>query len=253
MFVLLLTFLCAIFAVQIVRGDLPEEYQGNTTAASFHTIFNAFLGMYQIFSSEDWTTILYMATDVQRPYNVGWITAIFFIGWFILGNCEFVLASLDRHLLIHSQVIVLNMFIAVVQENFDVTEDEKRIYQVKAFLQNKDYSAPSQGISLSSIFGFGKQKTKEPHSRQVAFEMLTKPAVVESFLDEGAQHPRQLFTRAQPLHAAAAEGARRTGEVRQRPWERMKNRLLGVLGEKEPNPFYSFTYGFYLSLPRGTC
>jgi len=145
------------------------------------------------------------------------------------------------------------MFIAVVQENFDVTEDEKRIYQVKAFLQNKDYSAPSQGISLSSIFGFGKQKTKEPHSRQAAFEMLTKPAVVESFLDEGAQQPRQPFTRAQPLYATAAEGARRTGEAKQRPWERMKNRLLGVLGEKEPNPFYSFTYGFHPSPPCGTC
>ncbi|CUS06927.1 unnamed protein product [Tuber aestivum] len=223
MFVLLLTFLCAIFAVQIVRGDLPKVYRGDTTATSFHTIFNAFLGMYQIFSSEDWTTILYMATDVQRPYNVGWMTAMFFIGWFILGN-----------------FIVLNMFIAVVQENFDVTEDEKRIYQVKTFLQNKDYSAPSQGISLSSIFGIGKQKAKEPHSRQAAFEMLTKQAVVESFLDEGAQQPRQPPTRAQPLQATA-EDARRAGEVRQKPWERMKNRLLGVLGEKEPNPFYSFT------------
>lgn len=37
------------------------------------------------------------------------------------------------------------MFIAVVQENFDVTEDEKRNYQLKTFLQNKDYSAPTQG------------------------------------------------------------------------------------------------------------
>jgi hypothetical protein len=87
LFVLLLTFLCAIFAVQIVRGELPKEYQGSTTEASFHTIFNAFLGMYQIFSSEDWTKILFMATDVQKSYSAGWITAIFFIGWFILGNC----------------------------------------------------------------------------------------------------------------------------------------------------------------------
>lgn len=43
------------------------------------------------------------------------------------------------------KVIVLNMFIAVVQENFDVTEDEKRERQLKTFLQNKDYSAPTQG------------------------------------------------------------------------------------------------------------
>lgn len=44
-----------------------------------------------------------------------------------------------------TKVIVLNMFIAVVQENFDVTEDEKRERQLKTFLQNKDYSAPTQG------------------------------------------------------------------------------------------------------------
>ena len=30
------------------------------------------------------------------------------------------------------------MFIAVIQENFDITEDEKRVQQVKAFLQRKD-------------------------------------------------------------------------------------------------------------------
>lgn len=53
-------------------------------------MFNAFLGMYQIFSSEDWTAILYMTTEVQSPYGVGWISAMFFIGWFILGNCELV-------------------------------------------------------------------------------------------------------------------------------------------------------------------
>lgn len=47
-------------------------------------------------------------------------------------------------------------------------------------------------ISLSSIFKIGKEKRKDPHSRQAAFEMLTKQAVVESFLDEGAVHTRQV-------------------------------------------------------------
>jgi len=37
------------------------------------------------------------------------------------------------------------MFIAVIQENFDVSEDEKRLQQVKAFLQKKE-----QGLSSSS-------------------------------------------------------------------------------------------------------
>lgn len=36
------------------------------------------------------------------------------------------------------------MFIAVIQENFDVSEDEKRLQQVKAFLQQKE-----QGLNSS--------------------------------------------------------------------------------------------------------
>lgn len=88
-FVILLTFLCSLFAVQIVRGDIPAQFNGNTTPVSFNTIWNAFLGMYQIFSSENWTQLLYMATQTQQPFGVGWISAIFFVGWFILGNCVF--------------------------------------------------------------------------------------------------------------------------------------------------------------------
>lgn len=42
-------------------------------------------------------------------------------------------------------VIVLNMFIAVIQENFDVSEDEKRLKQVEAFLQHKELGHSSQG------------------------------------------------------------------------------------------------------------
>ena len=42
-----------------------------------------------------------------------------------------------------SVVIVLNMFIAVIQENFDVSEDEKRLQQVKAFLQKKEQGTNS--------------------------------------------------------------------------------------------------------------
>lgn len=43
------------------------------------------------------------------------------------------------------------MFIAVIQENFDVSEDEKRLQQVKAFLQQKE-----QG--LSSSYGYVSTK-----------------------------------------------------------------------------------------------
>jgi hypothetical protein len=37
------------------------------------------------------------------------------------------------------------MFIAVIQENFDITEDEKRLQQVKAFLQRRELGGSSNG------------------------------------------------------------------------------------------------------------
>lgn len=150
LFVFLLTFLAAIFASQLFRGELPtEDSSGETIQVTFFTIYNSFLGMYQILSSENWTAIMYDVTNYNTFYNTAWIGATFFILWFILANCKnsnFTIAlqlQLFSNLL--SLVIVLNMFIAVIQENFDVSEDEKRLQQVKAFLQRKELGGTSHG------------------------------------------------------------------------------------------------------------
>ncbi|TGZ76287.1 hypothetical protein EX30DRAFT_399378 [Ascodesmis nigricans] len=225
LFVILLTFLCAIFAVQLVRGDIPAEFEGETLPITFHTMYNSFLGMYQIFSSEDWTAVLYITTQVQAPYGVGWISAMFFIGWFILGN-----------------FIILNMFIAVIQENFDVSEDQKRLYQVKTFLQNKSYAAPSQGIGISSIFQRKKKLAPEAHSKQAAFEMLTKQAVVESFLDEGEHINRGSLARAAPLVVqAAVANLKAREEKRSRFFQRWYRKLYDKWRKRDQNPFYNFS------------
>lgn len=89
LFVFLLTFLVAIMASELFRGELPQGTpNGSPINVTFNTIFNSFLGMYQIFSSENWTTILYNITSNDVYYNTAWIGAIFLILWFILGYCE---------------------------------------------------------------------------------------------------------------------------------------------------------------------
>lgn len=66
------------------------------------------------------------------------IGAMFLIGWFIL-----------------SFFILVNMFIAVIKENFDVSEDEKRLEQVKAFLQRKELGHAEQPGCRRSSAGAG--------------------------------------------------------------------------------------------------
>lgn len=88
LFVFLMTFLASIFASQLFRGEIPEEDNGEIIRVPFFDIYNSFIGMYQIFSSEDWTSILYGVTGYQQDYGVAWIGASFCILWFIFANCK---------------------------------------------------------------------------------------------------------------------------------------------------------------------
>jgi voltage-dependent calcium channel len=88
MFLFMITFLLAILACQLVRGDIPSTANGTQYEISFRTIWNSFLGMYQILSSENWTVILYAATNFQTEYHIAWISTIFFTAWFMIGNSK---------------------------------------------------------------------------------------------------------------------------------------------------------------------
>ncbi|KAI1137981.1 Ion transport protein-domain-containing protein [Hypoxylon sp. FL0543] len=216
-FVFLITFIMAIFAVQLFRGEIPlYDDGGDLVRISFYNIFNSFLGMYQILSSENWTNILYDVTSYTTQYSTSWYGAMFLIGWFILAF-----------------FILVNMFIAVIQENFDVSEDEKRLEQVKAFLQRKELGGNSNtNITLSDIFSFGRSKTRDPLDYGPAtMEMLLKDAVVREFLDDTMD----------PLHQESTNSPS-PREVRGgRPsfWLSLWDKIRNLFTSREPNPFYT--------------
>lgn len=218
-FVFLITFIMAIFAVQLFRGELPlYDDSGELVRISFYNIFNSFLGMYQILSSENWTSMLYDVTSYTTSLKTSWYGAMFLIGWFILAF-----------------FILVNMFIAVIQENFDVSEDEKRLEQVKAFLQRKELgSNANTTITLSDIFSFGKSKTRDPLDYGPAtMEMLLKDAVVREFLDDTMD----------PLHQESTNSPSREGNtgggVRPGLMSTIWGKFRNLFSSKEPNPFYS--------------
>jgi hypothetical protein len=174
--------------------------------------------MYTILSSENWTSILYNVTGHQHQWGTAWIGAAFCILWYIFAN-----------------FIVLNMFIAVIQENFDVSEDEKRLQQVKAFLQKKEQGLSSSygNLSLSSIFKLGQAGRKDPLDYgAAATEMLLKDAVVRDFLDEPEDvtspndEPQPGI---RPAPTMPGSGAIST------LWQRIVRRI----SHREPNPFYA--------------
>jgi voltage-dependent calcium channel len=82
LFLLLVNYLSALFAVQILRGDMQSSQTMN-----FGQIFTSFLAIYQIFSSENWPTVLYNSAAAEIPLGQSVIVILFIVGWFFFANC----------------------------------------------------------------------------------------------------------------------------------------------------------------------
>lgn len=122
LFLMLMVGLAALMAAQLLRGDIPQEDDsGEEIEMNFKQIYNSFLAMYQIFSSEDWTTPLFAALSREGQYKQAVIAGIFIAGWFLFAN-----------------FIVLQMFIAVIAENFGVAEGQKRQQQLEMYLRKME-------------------------------------------------------------------------------------------------------------------
>ncbi|KAL8422873.1 hypothetical protein RB596_003231 [Gaeumannomyces avenae] len=218
-FVFLITFLMSIFASQLFRGLLPAKAGDKDIKVTFANIYNCFQGMYQVLTSEDWTDQLYNITGATVGFGTAWMAGIFFVGWFIL-----------------SYFILINMFIAVIQENFDVSEDQKRLEQVKAFLQRRELGS-SSNLSFSKLFTFGRQRKRDPLDYGPAMmEMLLKEAVVKDFLDDDAIDPLQ---RAPTFHTPNARGPANGPIIQAGRLGTVWARVTSVFSSKDPNPFYS--------------
>ncbi|EXJ66309.1 uncharacterized protein A1O5_10461 [Cladophialophora psammophila CBS 110553] len=218
LFVFLFTFLAAILASQLFRGDIPAADAGGVViGVTFFDIWNSFLGMYQVFSSENWTTLMYNATQFNNIWDTAWLSAVFFILWFVVSN-----------------LIVLNMFIAVIQESFDVSEDEKRLQQVKAFLKQKEMTGSASGnLSLAAVFKMGRESIRHRDALEygsATVEQLLKEAVVKDFLDE---QDEGLARRTTSMHLDEMP------TVKPGFLSKYWGKITGFYGQGEPNPFYS--------------
>ena len=82
LFLIIVNFIAALIAVQLLRGDF------GTGNVNFGEVYNTFLAIYQVFTSENWTDILYDAAVPEIPLGQTVIVLLFFTAWFLFGNCK---------------------------------------------------------------------------------------------------------------------------------------------------------------------
>ncbi|KAJ4481205.1 Ion transport protein-domain-containing protein [Lentinula aciculospora] len=111
LFLILVNYLAALVSSQLLRGDMSSN-----DAVNFSQLYNAFLAVYQVFSSENWTDVLYNAGQAELQLGQTVLVVLFISLWLLFAN-----------------FIVLQMFIAVINENFDVAEEQKRSQQASHY------------------------------------------------------------------------------------------------------------------------
>jgi hypothetical protein len=82
LFLMIVNYLAALFVVQILRGDVQSK-----EAMNFGEIFTSFLAIYQVFSSENWTSVLYTSAVAEVRLGQAVVVILFFVGWFFFANC----------------------------------------------------------------------------------------------------------------------------------------------------------------------
>ncbi|KAH9979222.1 Ion transport protein-domain-containing protein [Lactifluus volemus] len=120
---------------RLLRGDVQS-----TQSMNFGQIFTSFLAIYQIFSSENWTTVLYSSDKRRNPWGI----------------------------------IVLQMFIAVINENFSIAEEAKRSQQANYYFQTQE---PDTNRA-AWIHKLNPYRWLKPSPRAIAVESLPSNLVL---------------------------------------------------------------------------
>ncbi|CAG8488519.1 6193_t:CDS:10 [Ambispora gerdemannii] len=170
-FIVLVNFISAVIGVQLIRGDIPNnDDNGNRIEMRFSDIFNSFVALYQVFSGENWSTVLYNVMSFENSWHSSFIAGLFLIIWFGLSN-----------------FVLLNMFIAILQENFETAEEEKRKHQLKAFIRKADPKEKQEDIIDSwNIYRFFRAKPKSLAIANIPSNLIlsTQKSRVREFLND---------------------------------------------------------------------
>ena len=223
-FLLLITLIAALIAVQFLRGEVEQGDE-----MTFYQTFNAFLAMYQVRGSPACAVLVaddnvaglfvrglvgrarerhlvrarHVPGHPRRLFSL-WLDALLLL--FVRGSCRCRGARADTS---STAVILFQMFIALINENFRIAEENKRLEQQQAYDRRHE---PSNAIP-------GWYRRINPYT------YLRRPDDDER--KSGARFGQQLVQKAQRLFSAR-DPARDDGDVHKEAQERS----LAILHER---------------------
>ncbi|KAG1470308.1 hypothetical protein G6F56_002758 [Rhizopus delemar] len=172
-FIVLSTLLSSIIAYQLFEGVINETGE----EMRFFSIYNTFAALYQLFSGEDWTTVLYNVLEAGSTNKNSAIYALFLVFWFCFSN-----------------FVLVNMFIAVLMENFEIAEEDKRKNQVLSFMKKTETEMNKKTVvSRWNIYRYFKPQPKGLNISSIPNNLIlsVQKNVVKEFMNETEPEPER--------------------------------------------------------------
>jgi len=219
LYMMMSSILVAILATQLFwdRSLLSGGSPDAGPPVDLATIHGALLSMYQVALSETWSNVLFDSIRYDTNWYTVCISVAFFFVWFVIMS-----------------LTILNMFVASVQKAFHSDEEQKRLQQVRRFLQQKEFDH-----ATPAMHDFFKRRGKKL-SGQVTFgsvssDMMLRDSVMRDFLDDVDDSDDESsecvdLTRSSAPSFGANKLQFLTG---------LGRKYGRVLFDLEPNPFYS--------------
>ncbi|KAG2227612.1 hypothetical protein INT45_002297, partial [Circinella minor] len=177
-----LCLLCPL-SIQLFGGDFTAS-GSDAQEMRFDTFYQAFIALFQIMTGENWTDILYDAMHSQSHASVVYAAFYMCLLYFVV------------------HYLVLNLFIAVIMENFDLDEDEIRQIQIKKYIRQHRWQPEYfklDMISQALLPIFVKQDRRKLNLSQMPQALVASVAqekFKEFYLMEQEEHePRKVKRR----------------------------------------------------------
>lgn len=119
LFYYILLFLLSIIVTRYFEGTATKEDTTEDFFTSLYTLPNAFMSLYIITTTENWTTAVYGLQEAAKTVSLRAFGTIFLYAWFVVSN-----------------TMILGIFIAVIARTLEVSEEGKRKQQLLQFIDN---------------------------------------------------------------------------------------------------------------------
>ncbi|KAJ9059050.1 hypothetical protein DSO57_1006528 [Entomophthora muscae] len=174
-FVFMVIFLCCGIAMQLFGGTLKDE---EVVFPNFDSAGWSFLGLYQVFSGEDWSSVLFSTMQGQKESGTVFAAVVFIILFFGLSN-----------------FILLNLFVAVLVENLEISEAAKRKIQLEGYFKGikTNYRRINSYLSPWNVYRYVES---DPQHLRIAglpasLVLPVKEANAKQFLAVSQEGPRE--------------------------------------------------------------